>query len=90
MVHRSPGGIVGNMKKSLEGDHECLLTHQELAGSGYDHRAIRRLESIVLQRKGQEDKGLVEEPNSVIHRSKEGTMNDPSFEERRASSIRHL
>ncbi|MBW0581812.1 hypothetical protein O181_121527 [Austropuccinia psidii MF-1] len=39
------------MPKPLAGGHEILLTHQELSGSGEDHRAVRRLEPIVLQGK---------------------------------------
>ncbi|MBW0564077.1 hypothetical protein O181_103792 [Austropuccinia psidii MF-1] len=41
---------VGNMPKPLAGGHELLLTHQELSGSGEDHRTLRRLEPIVLLR----------------------------------------
>ncbi|MBW0570495.1 hypothetical protein O181_110210 [Austropuccinia psidii MF-1] len=52
------------MPKPLAGGHELLLTHQELSGSGEDHRTLRRLEPIVLQRQGQKDKELVEEPKS--------------------------
>ncbi|MBW0590057.1 hypothetical protein O181_129772 [Austropuccinia psidii MF-1] len=41
---------VGNMPKPLAGSHELLLTHQELSWSGEDHRALRRVETPVLQR----------------------------------------
>ncbi|MBW0550077.1 hypothetical protein O181_089792 [Austropuccinia psidii MF-1] len=51
---------VGNMPKPLAGGHELLLTHQELSGSGEDHRTLRSLEPIVLKRQGQKDKELVE------------------------------
>ncbi|MBW0557342.1 hypothetical protein O181_097057 [Austropuccinia psidii MF-1] len=44
---------VGNMPKPLAGGHELLLTHQELSGSGEDHRNLRMLEPIVLQRQGR-------------------------------------
>ncbi|MBW0531922.1 hypothetical protein O181_071637 [Austropuccinia psidii MF-1] len=64
------------MPKPLEGGHE--LTHQEISGSGEYHRALRRVEFIVLQRKGQEDKELVDEPKSFICRQEEGIGNDPS------------
>ncbi|MBW0462176.1 hypothetical protein O181_001891 [Austropuccinia psidii MF-1] len=37
-----------------------------------------------------ENKELVEEKNSFIHRPKEGTGNDPIFGERRASIIKQL
>ncbi|MBW0592893.1 hypothetical protein O181_132608 [Austropuccinia psidii MF-1] len=47
---------VGNMPKPLAGGHELLHTHQELSGSGEDHRALRRLEPIVLLRQLQKDK----------------------------------
>ncbi|MBW0467623.1 hypothetical protein O181_007338 [Austropuccinia psidii MF-1] len=46
---------VGNIPKPLEGAYELLLTHKEVSGSGEDHRALRKMESIVLRRKGQED-----------------------------------
>ncbi|MBW0538515.1 hypothetical protein O181_078230 [Austropuccinia psidii MF-1] len=59
---------VGNMPKPLAGGHELLLKHQELSVSREDHRALRRVEPIVLQRQGQKDKELVEEPKSFICR----------------------
>ncbi|MBW0588218.1 hypothetical protein O181_127933 [Austropuccinia psidii MF-1] len=68
LVQRSQRRRVGNMPKPLAGGHELLLTHQELSGSGEDHRTLRRLEPIVLQRQGQKYKELVEEPKSFIHR----------------------
>ncbi|MBW0544402.1 hypothetical protein O181_084117 [Austropuccinia psidii MF-1] len=77
------------MPKPLAGGHELLLTHQELSGSGEDHRAHRRVELIVLKRQGQKDKELVEEPKSFICRPEEGILNDPSFG-RRPSSIYQL
>ncbi|MBW0592928.1 hypothetical protein O181_132643 [Austropuccinia psidii MF-1] len=43
----------GTMPKSLEGGHELLLTHQELSGSGGDHRTLRRVEPIFFQRQDQ-------------------------------------
>ncbi|MBW0559446.1 hypothetical protein O181_099161 [Austropuccinia psidii MF-1] len=60
LVRRSQGRGVGNMPKPLAGGHELLLTHQELSGSGEDHRTLSRVEPIVLQRKGQEDKEFFE------------------------------
>ncbi|MBW0583989.1 hypothetical protein O181_123704 [Austropuccinia psidii MF-1] len=56
LVQRSQRRGVGNMLKPLEGGHELLLTHQELSGSGEDHRAPMRLEPIAFQRQGQKDK----------------------------------
>ncbi|MBW0543097.1 hypothetical protein O181_082812 [Austropuccinia psidii MF-1] len=50
LVQRSKIRGLENMPKPLEGGHELLLTHQELSGSGEDHRALRRVEPIVLQR----------------------------------------
>ncbi|MBW0559128.1 hypothetical protein O181_098843 [Austropuccinia psidii MF-1] len=70
---------VGNMTKPLAGVHELLLTHQELSGSGEDHRTLRWVEPIVLQRQGQKDKELVEEPKSFICRLEEGIGNDSSL-----------
>ncbi|MBW0484763.1 hypothetical protein O181_024478 [Austropuccinia psidii MF-1] len=90
LVKIRQGRGVGNMPKPLEGGHELLLTHQELSGSGEYHRALGRMEPIVLQRQGQKDEKLVEEPNSFIHRPEEGVGNDPSFGERRSSSINQL
>ncbi|MBW0521831.1 hypothetical protein O181_061546 [Austropuccinia psidii MF-1] len=52
LVQRSQRRGLGNMPKPLAGGHELLLTQQELSGSGEDHRALRRIEPIVLQRKG--------------------------------------
>ncbi|MBW0466580.1 hypothetical protein O181_006295, partial [Austropuccinia psidii MF-1] len=78
------------MPKALAGGHELLLTHQELSGSVEDHRALRRVEPTLLQRKGQKDKELVEEPKYFIHRPDEGTGNDSSFGERRPSGVSQL
>ncbi|MBW0522822.1 hypothetical protein O181_062537 [Austropuccinia psidii MF-1] len=58
-VQSSKRGGVGNIPKPLAGGHELLLTHQELSGSGEDHRTLRRLEPIVFQRQCQKDKELV-------------------------------
>ncbi|MBW0567673.1 hypothetical protein O181_107388 [Austropuccinia psidii MF-1] len=81
---------VGNMPKPLAGGHELLLTHQELSGSGEDHRTLRRLEPIVLQRQGQKDKELVEEPKSFIHKPEERVGNDSSFGDRGPSGVYKL
>ncbi|MBW0531375.1 hypothetical protein O181_071090 [Austropuccinia psidii MF-1] len=78
------------MPKPLAGDHELLLTHEELSGSGEDHIILRRLEPIVLQRQGQEDKEFVEEPKSFIHRPEERVGNDSSFGDRGPSGIYQL
>ncbi|MBW0572328.1 hypothetical protein O181_112043 [Austropuccinia psidii MF-1] len=90
LVQRSQRRGVGNIPKPLEGGHELLLTHQELSGSVEDHRALRRLEPIVLQRQSQKYKELVEEPNSFIHRPEERVANDSSFGDRRPSGIYQL
>ncbi|MBW0463207.1 hypothetical protein O181_002922 [Austropuccinia psidii MF-1] len=81
LVQSSQRRGVGNMLKPLEGGHELLLTHQELSGSGENHRTFRRMEPIVLQRQRQKDEELVEEPKSFIHRPEEGVGNDSSLEE---------
>ncbi|MBW0472296.1 hypothetical protein O181_012011 [Austropuccinia psidii MF-1] len=78
------------MPKPLAGGHELLLTHQELSGSVEDHRTLRRLEPIVLQRQVQKDKQLVKKSKSFIHRPEEGVENDPSFGERRPSGVCQL
>ncbi|MBW0580871.1 hypothetical protein O181_120586 [Austropuccinia psidii MF-1] len=90
LVQSSQRRGVENMPKPLAGGHELLLTHQGLCGSGEDHRAIRRLESIVLQRQSQKDKELVEEPKSFIHRPEERVGKDSSFGNRRPSGIYQL
>ncbi|MBW0583323.1 hypothetical protein O181_123038 [Austropuccinia psidii MF-1] len=46
----------GNMPKPLAAGHELLLRHQELSGSGEDHRTLRMMEPIFLQRQVQKDK----------------------------------
>ncbi|MBW0580949.1 hypothetical protein O181_120664 [Austropuccinia psidii MF-1] len=77
------------MHKPLEVGHKQLLTHQELCGSGENHRALRRVEPIVLQRKGQKDKELAEEPKPFICRPEEGIGNESSFG-RRPSGVYQL
>ncbi|MBW0488575.1 hypothetical protein O181_028290 [Austropuccinia psidii MF-1] len=90
LVQRSEIRGVGTMPKPLEWGHELLLTHQELSGSGEDHRTLRRVEPTVLQRKGQKVKQLAEEPKSFIHRPEEGTGNDSRFGEKSPSGIYQL
>ncbi|MBW0556505.1 hypothetical protein O181_096220 [Austropuccinia psidii MF-1] len=90
LVQSSQRRGVGNISKPLAGGHELLLTHQELSGSGEDHRTLRRLDPIVLQRQSQKDKELAEEPKSFIHRPEEGAGNDSSFGERRPSGVYQL
>ncbi|MBW0558342.1 hypothetical protein O181_098057 [Austropuccinia psidii MF-1] len=89
LVQRSKRRGVGNIPKALEGGHEFLVTHQELSGSGEDHIALRRVETIVLQRQGQKEKELVEEPKSFICRPEEGIVNDSNLG-RRASGVYQL
>ncbi|MBW0556308.1 hypothetical protein O181_096023 [Austropuccinia psidii MF-1] len=83
------GGMI-NMPNPLAGGHELLLTHKELSGSGEDHRALKRMEPIVLQRQGQKDQELVEKSKYFIHRPEEGVGNDPNFGERRPSGVYQL
>ncbi|MBW0538386.1 hypothetical protein O181_078101 [Austropuccinia psidii MF-1] len=90
LVQRSQRRGVGNMPKPLLGGNELLLTHQELSGSGEDHRTFRRLEHVVLQRQSQKDKELGEEPKSFIHRPEKRVGNDSSFGDRRPSGIYQL
>ncbi|MBW0528191.1 hypothetical protein O181_067906 [Austropuccinia psidii MF-1] len=47
LVQSGQRRVVGNMPKPLAGGHEFLLKHQELSGSGEDHRTLRRLEERV-------------------------------------------
>ncbi|MBW0584282.1 hypothetical protein O181_123997 [Austropuccinia psidii MF-1] len=90
LVQSSQRRGVGNIPKPLAGGHELLLTHQELSGSGEEHRTLRGLEPIFLQRQGQKDKELVEEPKVFIHRPEEGTGNDSSFGDRSPSGVYQL
>ncbi|MBW0522622.1 hypothetical protein O181_062337 [Austropuccinia psidii MF-1] len=53
LVQGRKGRGLGNSFKPLAGRHELLFTHQELSGSGEDHRALRSMESLVLQGKGK-------------------------------------
>ncbi|MBW0570178.1 hypothetical protein O181_109893, partial [Austropuccinia psidii MF-1] len=90
LVQRSQRRGVGNIPKPLAKGHELLLAHQELSGSGEDHRTLRRLYPLVLQRQSQKDKELVEEPKSFIHRPEEGVGNDSSFGDKRPSGVYQL
>ncbi|MBW0553041.1 hypothetical protein O181_092756 [Austropuccinia psidii MF-1] len=90
MVQRTQGKGTGNLSKPFAWGHELLLAHQELSGSVEDHRTLTRMEFHVLQRQGKEDKSLVGEPKSFVHRPKEGIANEPSFGERRTSSVNQL
>ncbi|MBW0576476.1 hypothetical protein O181_116191 [Austropuccinia psidii MF-1] len=53
LVQRSKSRGVGNIPKALAGGHELLLKHQELSGLVEDHRALRRMDPILLQRQGE-------------------------------------
>ncbi|MBW0580299.1 hypothetical protein O181_120014 [Austropuccinia psidii MF-1] len=77
----------GKYDQTFGRGHELLLTHQELSGSGEDYRTLRRLEPIVLQKQGQKDKELAEEPKSFIHRPEERVGNDSSFGDRGPSGV---
>ncbi|MBW0523422.1 hypothetical protein O181_063137 [Austropuccinia psidii MF-1] len=79
----------GKYAQAFGRGHELLLIHQELSGSGEDHRILRRVEPTVLQRQGQKDEELVEEPESFICIPEEGIGNDLSFG-RRPSGIYQL
>ncbi|MBW0472344.1 hypothetical protein O181_012059 [Austropuccinia psidii MF-1] len=90
LVQRSQLRGVGNIPQPLAGGCELLLTHHELSGSGEDHRALRRMNPIVLQRQGQKDKEMVYEQKAFIHRPKEGVGNDPRFVKGRPSGVYQL
>ncbi|MBW0593121.1 hypothetical protein O181_132836 [Austropuccinia psidii MF-1] len=70
----------GKYAKAFGRGHELLLTHQELSGSGEDHRTLRRLKPLVLQRQGRKDKELVEEPKSFTHSQKKELEMTPALE----------
>ncbi|MBW0521358.1 hypothetical protein O181_061073 [Austropuccinia psidii MF-1] len=78
------------MPKPLGGGHELLLTHKEISGSGEDHRTLRRMDPIVLERQGQKDKEFVEEPKYFIHRPEERVGNNPRIGERGPSGYNQL
>ncbi|MBW0556807.1 hypothetical protein O181_096522 [Austropuccinia psidii MF-1] len=80
LVQRSQRRVVGNMPKPLAGGHELLLTHQELFGSGEDHRALRRLEPIVLQRQGQKIKNWLKNQSLVSVDQKKELEITPALE----------
>ncbi|MBW0589991.1 hypothetical protein O181_129706 [Austropuccinia psidii MF-1] len=90
LVQRSQRERMGNIPRPLVGDHELLLTHQELSASGEDHKALKRIYSIFFQIKGQKDKELAEKSKSFIHTPKEGTRNEPIFGEISSSSVNQL
>ncbi|MBW0555022.1 hypothetical protein O181_094737 [Austropuccinia psidii MF-1] len=80
LVQSSQRRGVGNMPKPLSGGHELLLTHQELSGSGEDHRTPRMVEHTALQRQGQKDKELVEETKSLYINQKKELEMTPDLE----------
>ncbi|MBW0535434.1 hypothetical protein O181_075149 [Austropuccinia psidii MF-1] len=90
LVHSSQGKGLGNISKTLTGGYELVLTHKELSGSGEDHKALRRMESIVFPRKDQKGKELVEETNYSIQRPEERVRNDPRFGEGRPNGISQI
>ncbi|MBW0487799.1 hypothetical protein O181_027514 [Austropuccinia psidii MF-1] len=50
LVQRRQGRGVRSTTKPLAGGYELLLTHQEHSGSGEDHKALGRMDSIVWKR----------------------------------------
>ncbi|MBW0497977.1 hypothetical protein O181_037692 [Austropuccinia psidii MF-1] len=82
------GRGVGNIPKPLAEGLELLTTHQELPGSGEDHRTLRRVEPIVLQIQVQKGKEFVEEPKSFIFEKKKELEMTPGLEEGPMASTR--
>ncbi|MBW0540631.1 hypothetical protein O181_080346 [Austropuccinia psidii MF-1] len=80
----------GKYAQAFGRGHELLLTHQGLSGSREDHRALRGLEPIVVQRQAQKEKELLEEPKSFIHRPEEGVGNDSSLGDRGPAGVYQL
>ncbi|MBW0514384.1 hypothetical protein O181_054099 [Austropuccinia psidii MF-1] len=70
----------GKYAQAFGRGHELLLTHQELSGTGEDHRALSRVEPIFLQRKGQKKNWLKNQSLSSVDQKKELQMN-PALEE---------
>ncbi|MBW0560466.1 hypothetical protein O181_100181 [Austropuccinia psidii MF-1] len=68
------------MPKPLGGCHELLLTHQELSGSGEDHRTLRRVEPTVLQRQCQKDKELLKSQSLLSIDQKKELEMTPALE----------
>ncbi|MBW0540941.1 hypothetical protein O181_080656 [Austropuccinia psidii MF-1] len=69
------------MPKPLAGGHELLLTYQELSGSGEDHRTLRRVDPIVLQRQGQKNKQWVKNQSPLSVDQKKELEMTPALEE---------
>ncbi|MBW0536356.1 hypothetical protein O181_076071 [Austropuccinia psidii MF-1] len=69
------------MPKPLEGGHEFLPTNQEVSGSGEDHRALRRVEPIVLKRQGQKIKNCLKNQSLLSIDQKKELEMTPALEE---------
>ncbi|MBW0573408.1 hypothetical protein O181_113123 [Austropuccinia psidii MF-1] len=89
LVQSSKRRGVGSIPKAWARGHELLLTHQQLSGSGEDHRTLRRVVPILLQRQGQKYEDMAEEPKCFICRPEEGIGKDPCFA-RRPSDVYQL
>ncbi|MBW0500932.1 hypothetical protein O181_040647 [Austropuccinia psidii MF-1] len=70
------------MPKPLAGGHELLLEHQELSQSGEDHRALRRMEPIVLQRQGKKIKNWLKNQSLLSIDQKKELEMTPALEEK--------
>ncbi|MBW0493109.1 hypothetical protein O181_032824 [Austropuccinia psidii MF-1] len=86
LVQRIKRRAVGNMPKPLAGGHELLLTHQELSGSGEDHRTLRRVEPITLQRQIQKIKNWFKNQSLLSVDQKKELEMTPTLEEGPAAS----
>ncbi|MBW0505623.1 hypothetical protein O181_045338, partial [Austropuccinia psidii MF-1] len=81
LVQRSKRRGVGNMPKPFAGGHELLLTHQELSGSGEDHRTLRRGSPFSCKDKVKKIKNRLNSQSRLsIDQKKEFEMN-PALEE---------
>ncbi|MBW0466879.1 hypothetical protein O181_006594 [Austropuccinia psidii MF-1] len=83
MIQSSKGRGVPISCQPLEGGHELLLTHQELSGSEEDHRALSRMESLLLKRQDQKINNLLKNQSLLsIDQRKELEMT-PALERER-------
>ncbi|MBW0574575.1 hypothetical protein O181_114290 [Austropuccinia psidii MF-1] len=61
--------------------HELLLTHKELSGPGEDHKTLRRVDPIVLQRQSQKIKNWLKNRSLLFVDQKEEVEMTPALGE---------
>ncbi|MBW0541073.1 hypothetical protein O181_080788 [Austropuccinia psidii MF-1] len=68
------------MTKPFAGDHDLLLTHQEISGLGEDHRTVRSLEPIALQSKVKNIKNWLKNQSLLSIEQKKELEMTPALE----------